>query len=324
MNMHLRYNGKRFILPFVIFLSIFLPLRGFCLPTYGRVVDNAAILSPNEVASLETQLASYDERSSVEIILITTRDLEGLDLNEYATRLGNKLKIGKKDLDNGIVILIMPSDMPSITLPNPTAQADEEQFLSLPETLESALSHDTRDAIPSLLNGIYMQGKSLSTNFEASRRSNGFYGAGYIAPGYGIESALPDIVCRRIMMDGVRPYILAKRNYEACRMAVAMTIAELDTQYSKGNTAWARDNVQKTPPQTAQNKIKLILLAGFFFLLIVCSFTKGPVGNIARAILFAMLTSGNGSRGGRIGGGGHGSFSGGGGRFGGGGGGGAF
>ena len=117
MNMHLRYNGKRFILPFVIFLSIFLPLRGFCLPTYGRVVDNAAILSPNEVASLETQLATYDERASVEIILITTRDLEGLDLNEYATRLGNKLKIGKKDLDNGVVILIMPSDMPSITLP---------------------------------------------------------------------------------------------------------------------------------------------------------------------------------------------------------------
>lgn len=316
-------RNKLLFTALVISLTV-IPLCGYCLPTKGRVLDKANILSPNEIVQLESQLADYDARTSVEIVLITTRDLEGLDLNEYATKLGNSLKLGKKDLNNGVVILVVPSEMPPFTLPAEANQDLNDPFTSLVSQLENDTSSDSA-SLSNALRSIYIQGKSLARDSSFQERPSGFYGAGYIAPGYGIESALPDIVCRRIMIDGVRPYIMAHRNGDACRIAVAMTIAELDSQYSMGNQEWAQENTSEDSEFSLRDKIILFLIFGFPILLSLLSFSKGPVGGISRAILLALLSSGGSSRSsGSSGGFGGGSFSGGGGSFGGGGGGGNF
>lgn len=317
---------KASFLFFVLLLSLTLcNAASYALPSRGRVLDKAGILSPSEVAQIESELAEYDTRTSVEIVLITTRDLEGLDLNEYATQLGNSMALGKKDLNNGVIILIVPSKMPPFSLPNTAAHEDTDPLSALLNKLDSDATSDTASTLPSLLEGIYVQGKSLAAQPDFKQRRAGFYGAGYIAPGYGIESTLPDIVCRRIMMDGVRPYIMAHRNSEACRMAIAMTIAELESQYSLGNQEWARENNASDSSPSPKGILALIFAIGLPVLLFVLSFSRGPVGIIAQSILFALLSSGRSSGGSRgFGGGGGGSFSGGGGSFGGGGGGGNF
>lgn len=312
------------LLPLAFLFALTLcPAVCHALPTRGRVLDRAGILSASEVAQIEKQLADYDAHTSVEIVLITTRDLKGLDLNEYATQLGNRMMLGKRDLDNGIVILIVPSEMPPFALPAAPSLSDTDPLSALLYKLDGNSLGDPNSSIPSLLEQIYIQGKSLAAQPDFKQRRAGFYGAGYIAPGYGIESALPDIVCRRIMMDGVRPYIMAHQNSNACRMAVAMTIAELESQYSLGNQDWARENRGTDSTPSPKGIVTLILALGLPLLLFILSFSKGPVGAIAQTILFMLLSSGR-SGGNSKGFGGGGSFSGGGGSFGGGGGGGNF
>lgn len=78
------------------------------------MVDRAGVLTSGERATLERTLHNFDKQASVEIFVVTVKSLNGRDANDYATEVGNSLAIGKKGLDNGIVILLVPSQMPPL------------------------------------------------------------------------------------------------------------------------------------------------------------------------------------------------------------------
>ncbi len=131
-------------------------------PNPPRLVnDFAGFLKSDEVIGLEQKLADFSLKTSTQIAVVTVKDLEGLDISDYATRLGEKWGIGKKQLNNGIVLLIKPK--------NNTGKG--EINISVGYGLESVIPDATAHRIieeiiiPSFKAGNNFQGIEAGTNF---------------------------------------------------------------------------------------------------------------------------------------------------------------
>lgn len=72
------------------------------------VTDYANIFSPAERDRLEQKLVNFFAQSSNQIAVVTVNDFAGYDKADFATQLAHKWEIGKKDYDNGILVLIKP------------------------------------------------------------------------------------------------------------------------------------------------------------------------------------------------------------------------
>lgn len=94
-----------------ITFALFLLFPGFIFaqsfPQYkGFVNDFAHIIDDEIERTLETKLYDYEKQTTHEIVVVTVANLDGMTVEDYANRLFEKWKIGKKDKDNGILILV--------------------------------------------------------------------------------------------------------------------------------------------------------------------------------------------------------------------------
>ncbi len=76
----------------------------------GRVVDQAELLSPADEARLTADLAELERRTTDQLVIVTLRSLDGLSIEEYGRSLGNHWGIGRAEADNGVLILVVPSE----------------------------------------------------------------------------------------------------------------------------------------------------------------------------------------------------------------------
>ena len=76
----------------------------------GRVVDNANLLSPTARASLTEKLSSLEEKTGTQIVVATLPTLSGYDIETYATSLFRRWALGQKQMNNGVLLLIAPSE----------------------------------------------------------------------------------------------------------------------------------------------------------------------------------------------------------------------
>ncbi len=74
------------------------------------VTDNAKVLPPAEVDQLTSLIQSLEKSTTVEIAIVTVPTLEGTTIEEYAVEAFEKSGIGKKDVDNGLLIVLAPND----------------------------------------------------------------------------------------------------------------------------------------------------------------------------------------------------------------------
>lgn len=78
-------------------------------PVPPKIVnDFAGLLKPEEVASLESKLVSFNDTTSTQIAIVTVVSLKGYDPADFAYRLGQKWGIGQKGKNNGVLILVKP------------------------------------------------------------------------------------------------------------------------------------------------------------------------------------------------------------------------
>ncbi len=77
----------------------------FPKPT-GYVNDVAQLLDPAARASLEQRLAEYDRGTGNQIAIAIFPDLGGVPINEFASRLEEAWKVGRRGKDNGLLLLI--------------------------------------------------------------------------------------------------------------------------------------------------------------------------------------------------------------------------
>jgi len=72
----------------------------------GRINDYANILSSRETAKLEKMLIENENATSVEIVVLTIKSLDGEPIETYSMKAAEKWKIGKKEFDNGLLMVI--------------------------------------------------------------------------------------------------------------------------------------------------------------------------------------------------------------------------
>lgn len=76
----------------------------------GFVNDFAGLLNQEEKIAIETKLDSFEKESSNEIAIVTIASLEGDSIENFAVKLFEEWGIGKKDKDNGVLVLIAKED----------------------------------------------------------------------------------------------------------------------------------------------------------------------------------------------------------------------
>jgi uncharacterized protein len=72
----------------------------------GRVADYAHLLTPSAASQIETRLAEHESRTGTQMVVAIFRSLEGEDLEDYSIRLAQQWRIGRKDLDDGVILLV--------------------------------------------------------------------------------------------------------------------------------------------------------------------------------------------------------------------------
>lgn len=83
-------------------------LAGLPTKTNRLVNDFANILTTEQVSTLEQNLEAFSDSTSNQICIVTTDDLCGYEIGDYAQRLGHEWGVGNKKYDNGVMIVIKP------------------------------------------------------------------------------------------------------------------------------------------------------------------------------------------------------------------------
>lgn len=76
----------------------------------GRVVDQASVLTPDQVTMLTNKLATYEQQSGHQIAIAIVKSLDGLDIRDYGYQLGRKWALGQKGKNDGVLILVAPTE----------------------------------------------------------------------------------------------------------------------------------------------------------------------------------------------------------------------
>jgi uncharacterized protein len=76
----------------------------------GRVVDTAQILSAGEAGSIDTQLARIEKERGSQIVVLLVNTTAPEDISSYANRVTNAWKIGRRDVGDGVLIVIAKED----------------------------------------------------------------------------------------------------------------------------------------------------------------------------------------------------------------------
>lgn len=72
----------------------------------GRVVDEAALMSRKQAHQLTQQLAAFEKRSGIQLVVVSVDNLDGETIEEYGYQLGRHWGIGQKGKSNGVLLLI--------------------------------------------------------------------------------------------------------------------------------------------------------------------------------------------------------------------------
>lgn len=75
-----------------------------------RVHDEANVLTHEKIDQLEKQLKNYEDSTSNQIAILIINSLEGEVLEDYSLRVAEAWKLGQKDKDNGVLLLIAVDD----------------------------------------------------------------------------------------------------------------------------------------------------------------------------------------------------------------------
>ena len=103
----------------MIRLILFIFAFVFILPSFalsipdkpsGHVNDYGNLLSQSTKENLEKTLLNFEKETSNQIVIAIFNSLEGESLEDFSIRLADKWKIGTKEKNNGVILLIFKND----------------------------------------------------------------------------------------------------------------------------------------------------------------------------------------------------------------------
>src|SRR6218665_2886439 len=72
----------------------------------GRVIDEANLLSPAVKKDIDAILKKEENRTSNQIVVVILNSLNGYTIEDYSYQLGRFWKIGQKDKNNGVLLVV--------------------------------------------------------------------------------------------------------------------------------------------------------------------------------------------------------------------------
>jgi uncharacterized protein len=192
-------------------LSVFVYSQIAQRPSPQRLYNNLSnefpdFLNSQQAAQFEEKLEQFSNQTSNQICVVVVDDLNGLDAADYATKIINEWGVGKKESNNGIVILVKP-----------TGGAG---------------------------------GRDL-----------------FIAIGYGLEGAIPDITTKHIRENEMYPYLKSGDNFTALDKATDVLMKLAKGEINKEDYLRQNSNDQEIKPGTIIIIIIIVIifiLKGFF------------------------------------------------------------
>ncbi len=99
---------------FILYTLLIIPISGFAFTNPGKpngfVNDFANIINANTKSNLELKLNDYEKKTGNEISIVTIKSLEDETIETYAFKLFEAWGIGKKDTNNGVLLLVAPNE----------------------------------------------------------------------------------------------------------------------------------------------------------------------------------------------------------------------
>lgn len=76
----------------------------------GRVVDDAHVLTPSQVVDISSKSEALEAQSGAQLVVATVNSLDGLEPFDYGYKLIRHWKLGQKDKDDGVLLLVAPKE----------------------------------------------------------------------------------------------------------------------------------------------------------------------------------------------------------------------
>jgi uncharacterized protein len=76
----------------------------------GRVTDLANLLTAEDKAAIEAELAALEAKSTDQIAVVTVPSLDGYTIEDYGYQLGRHWGIGQAGKDNGALLIVAPAE----------------------------------------------------------------------------------------------------------------------------------------------------------------------------------------------------------------------
>ena len=146
------------------------------------VNDYANLLTVEQTSMLERTLEGLSDSTSNQMVIVIVDTLNGYDIADYATRIGQEWGVGDKDKDNGIVMVVKTKTSTSGKIFIAIGYGLEEKITDAATRM--IIEHE---AIPSFKENDYYQGISKSTDVLVKLASDGYSSTDYIAQAGGHE-----------------------------------------------------------------------------------------------------------------------------------------
>ena len=144
------HSARAAVVACLLAVSAIAPVVAALPKPQGVVTDLAGVLTPAARAEAESRIREVEQKSTAEIAVATVPSLDGLSVEEYATRLFNEWGSGKKATDTGVLILVAPTERAMRSVVG----------YGLEPILPDGLAGDVirTDALPAFRNGDYAGG----------------------------------------------------------------------------------------------------------------------------------------------------------------------
>ncbi len=79
-------------------------------PLSGRIVDEAGLLKAEDLTAIAQDLKALEAKSTDQLVVFTTRSLQGYPIEDFGYRLGRFWQLGQKGKDNGVILIVAPNE----------------------------------------------------------------------------------------------------------------------------------------------------------------------------------------------------------------------
>ena len=79
-------------------------------PLSARVIDQTGTLPADRVAALEQKLATFEAEAGPQIVVLMVASTAPEDIADYVQRLGDAWKIGRRDVGDGVLLVVAKDD----------------------------------------------------------------------------------------------------------------------------------------------------------------------------------------------------------------------